>query len=172
MPKSFFGFNEMQTYFCITYLKSKKAKEKKVFKVKLIFPIVVLISFMSVTGANAQGKNAPHSVILAEDPTTDITPDHTSDKDVGNKIFTLYQNEKTQFANLTKVRFDLFIGAGVILNVVDGQGKIVEKLIDGSMEPGCYSVYYKSADEEMPRELSYMIEVDGVSESKSILIFK
>lgn len=142
------------------------------FKVKLIIPIAVLMSFMSVTGSNAQGKNVSHMVIMADNLTTDNTTGNIPDKDVVNKIFTLYQNEKTQFTNLTKVRFDLFRDADVILNVIDDQGKIVEKLIDGSMEPGSYSVYFKSADEVMPRELSYVIEVDGVSESKNILIFK
>ena len=145
------------------------------FKEKLIIPqvvLVVLMSFMSLNGSKAQGKNVPHPVIVAENLTTELTPERTSAKDVVNMIFTLYQNEKTQFTNLTKVRFDLFRDAGVILNVIDGQGNIVEKLIDGNMEPGCYSIYYKSADAVTHRELSYIIEVDGVSESKSILIFK
>ena len=132
------------------------------FKAKLIIPIVALMSFMIVVKSNAQERNNTLSVISVENLTTD--------KDPVSKIFTLYLNEKTEFANVTKIKFDLYKDANVILNVIDKQGEIVENLIDGSMQPGNYGVYFKSKDEIMPDELSYKIEVNG--ESDSILIIK
>lgn len=126
------------------------------FKVKLIIPIVVLMSFMIAVKSNAQERNNSLSVISAENLNTV--------KDPVSKIFTLYQNEKTPFADVSKIKFDLYLEADVILNVIDKQGEIVENLVAGSMQPGHYGVYFKSTDVIIPGELSYKIEVNGESD--------
>ena len=131
------------------------------YKVKLVIPIVLALSFLILNTSMSKGMNCASGLNRINKITTDQEP--------SKKMFTLYQNETTEFSDLTRIQFDLNSEAHVTLIVTDLHGKIIENLIDGCMEPGQYNVYFKSASKAQNEKLSYKIAVNGLIEMKRII---
>lgn len=130
------------------------------FKTQLIILITISLSFVSFSQSQSKEINTPTFV---SPKIIRVTISDTA-KDPLNKIFKLYQNEKTEAKEVTRIKLELTCDAYVVLNVIDSNGKIIENLIDGEMTSGLYSVHFKSPNPTIMDELSYEIEVNGVSE--------
>ena len=87
-------------------------------------------------------------------------------------IFKLYSSKQTQFDNTTTIQFELGEEANVHLTVCDPEGKIIDTLIDDLMDAGVYNMHYKSADKIIAGELTYKLEVKGISGIKNMFAVK
>ncbi|HMQ70342.1 MAG TPA: hypothetical protein PKA90_15190 [Ignavibacteria bacterium] len=131
-------------------------------KLILVIPVLIVLSLITPDRSNSQNKNFIASELTINSSDSDKNPQST--------LFKLYQNEPIELNEVTIIKFDLLKEANVILNVTDGDGKIVEYLIDGEMQPGTYCVHFKSSDITVLKATSYKIEVNGISETRKIAI--
>ncbi|MCY7362743.1 MAG: hypothetical protein LH629_11865 [Ignavibacteria bacterium] len=82
--------------------------------------------------------------------------------------FILKQNFPNPFNEVTLIVFDLMKENYIKISVRDGNGKIIETLVDGIVESGTKSVFFKpSADLKSGK---YICQMDVYSKDKSKII--
>jgi len=131
---------------------------------KLILSIVIILSSMAVSNSDSYGMNYNLN--------TNSVQIYNQDKDPNSHLFKLYNSKRTEFDNTTVIKFKLGEDANVLLTVCDSEGKIMETLIDDLMYAGIYNVNYKTADRIISGELTYILEVRGVSGIKNVFAVK
>lgn len=146
-------------------MKNIKTKEKKMFKVKLIISIVIAVFLVTQSNIFSQEK----AITGSSGQTINQTG---KDQDPQSGIFKLHNIKPTQFDNTTIIQFELGEEANVLLIVYNSKGIIVETLIDDLMDAGVYNVNYKSAGKIIAGELTYKLEVKGISGVKNVFAVK
>ncbi|HAY34595.1 MAG TPA: hypothetical protein DCY06_10720 [Bacteroidetes bacterium] len=131
---------------------------------KLILTAVIILSFVSVSNSDSKGMSPEFK--------SSLNANLNSDKDPQSKIFKLYDSKQTEFSNVTTIRFELGEDAKVLLTVCDSDGKILETLIDDLMYAGDYNINYKSEQQIISGELTYKLEVKGISGIKNVFAVK
>ncbi len=131
---------------------------------KLVLTAVIILCFVLVSNSDSKGMSSEFK--------TDLNVNLNSDKDPQNKIFKLYDSEQTEFSNVTNIKFELGEDANVLLTVCNSDGKILEILINDLMYAGVYNINYKSAQQIISGELTYKLEVKGISGIKNIFAVK
>lgn len=91
---------------------------------------------------------------------------------IEQKNFELYQNEPERFNEVTNIRFKIIEKGDALLQVNNPEGKLIDVLVDGEMEPGEYNVYYKAVTTLSEGEYSYTLDVDGEKQTKRMFILK
>jgi len=131
---------------------------------KVIYTIqfLIILCLVSASDSKSQDKNIDSSILSKE-----ITE---ADTNLQNKLFILYQNEETESNEVILIKFNLIKAAVVILNVIDSNGKVIDYLVDGEMLPGTYCVHFKPTEITALKDLSYKIEVNGVTETRKISV--
>ena len=135
------------------------------FKAKSVISILAVIFLVTQSYSFSQGKTldkSSESVVKQTD--VDINPN--------SKIFKLYNSIETEYKNVTIVKFVLGEEADVILTVCDSKGNKIETLIDDTMDAGIYNVNCKSKDNIVTGELTYKLEVKGISGIKNMFAVK
>lgn len=99
-------------------------------------------------------------------------PEEFNKEENTNKNFELYLSEPEVFNSLTTIKFMIYKQGEVHLNVFDAQGKKVETLVDGEMEPGTYNVFFKADENITPGEYYYEMDVDSVHQKRKMFITK
>ena len=135
------------------------------FKAKSVISILAVIFLVTQSYSFSQGKTldkSSESVVKQTD--VDINPN--------SKIFKLYNSIETEYKNVTIIKFELGEEADVILTVYDSKGDIIETLIDDTMDAGIYNVNCKSKDNIVTGELTYKLEVKGISGIKNMFAVK
>jgi hypothetical protein len=135
------------------------------FKVKLI--IIIVTSVFLVTQSNLFSQE---KAITCKDENTIVQTGNDSDPQTG--IFKLYSSKQTQFENTTVIQFELGEEANVLLTVCDSKGILVETLINDLMDAGVYNIHYKSTEKIIAGELTYKLEVKGISGIKNVFAVK
>ena len=135
------------------------------FKIKLVITIVSAVFLVTQSNSFSQEKaitgSNENAIFNAE-----------KDQNPQTGIFKLYNSKQTQFENTTVIQFELGEEANVLLTVCDSKGTIVETLINDLMDAGVYNVHYKSGDKITAGELTYKLEVKGISGIKNIFAVK
>ena len=135
------------------------------FKVKLVITIAATVFLVTQSNSFSQEKaisgSNENTVIFAG-----------NDKNPQPGIFKLFSSKQTQFENTTVIQFELGEEANVLLTVCDSKGIIVETLIDDLMDAGVYNVHFKSGDKIIAGELTYKLEVKGISGIKNVFAVK
>ena len=135
------------------------------FKAKLVISIISVILLMTLSNSYSQEKAITVSTEYIIDQTgKDLNPQ--------TGIFKLYGSRQTQFDNTTIIKFELGEEANVLLTVCDSKGKLIETIIDDSMDAEVYNVHFKSTDKIIAGELTYKLEVKGKSEIKNMFAVK
>lgn len=135
------------------------------FKVKLAITLVAAVFLVTQSNLFSQEKEISGAYV-----NTLVQPGNDSDPQTG--IFKLYSSRKTQSDNTTIIQFELGEEADVLLTVCDSKGILVETLINDLMDAGVYNMHYKSADMIIAGELTYKLEVKGISGIKNIFAVK
>ena len=135
------------------------------FKVKLIIIIITLVFLVTQSNIFSQEK----AITGSSGQTINQTG---KDQNPQTGIFKLHNIKPTQFDNTTIIQFELGEEANVLLTVCDTKGIIIETLIDDLMDAGVYNVNYKSAEKITAGELTYKLEVKGVSGIKNVFAVK
>lgn len=146
-------------------MKNIKTKEKKMFKVKLIISIVTAVFLVTQSNIFSQEKAITGSSVQTINQTG-------KDQDPRTGIFKLHNIKPTQFDNTTIIQFELGEEANVLLTVYNSKGIIVETLIDDLMDAGIYNIHFKSAEKIIAGELTYKLEVKGISGVKNVFAVK
>jgi len=131
-------------------------------KVIYTIQLLIILCLVSASDSKSQDKNIDSSNLSKE-----ITE---ADTNLQNKLFILYQNEETESNEVIIIKFNLIKAAVVILNVIDSNGKVIDYLVDGEMLPGTYCVHFKPTEITALKDLSYKIEVNGVTETRKISV--
>ena len=134
------------------------------FKVKLIISISIIVFLVTISDSYSQEavKNSSENVMNPN--LNDLYPSSAASK--------LYHSSETQFDNVTCIKFELGEEANVILTVSDQNSKVIETLIDESMEAGEYCINYKSSGKIIPGEFTYKLEVKSISGVKNVFAVK
>jgi len=134
---------------------------------KSIFVITIVTAVFLVTQSNlfSQDKAITGSYENIIDQTG-------NDSDPQKGIFKIYNSKQTQFENTTIIQFELGEEANVLLTVCDSKGILIETLIDDIMDAGIYNVNFKSAKKIIAGELTYKLEVKGISGVKNVFAVK
>ena len=135
------------------------------FKVKLVFTIVATVFLVTQSNSFSQEKAITGS-------NENAIFNSGKDQNPQTGIFKLFSSKQTQFENTTVIQFELGEEANVLLTVCDSKGIIVETLINDLMDAGVYNVHYKSGDKITAGELTYKLEVKGISGIKNIFAVK
>ena len=135
------------------------------FKVKLAITLVAAVFLVTQSNLFSQEKAISGAYV-----NTLVQSGNDSDPQTG--IFKLYSSRKTQSDNTTTIQFELGEEAEVLLTVCDSKGILVETLINDLMDAGVYNMHYKSADKIIAGELTYKLEVKGISGIKNIFAVK
>ena len=135
------------------------------FKTKLVISIVTAVFLVTLSNSYSQGK----AVTGSSENTFHQTGIDLNPKNV---LFKLYSSKQTQSENVTTIEFELGEEANVLLTVCDHKGNIIETLIDDKMDAGDYNVNYKSSAKIITGELTYKLEVKGISGIKNMFAVK
>ncbi len=127
---------------------------------KIFLTIMVLLALYKVTS---------FSQTVSE---TTVSSDKEKSTVSLNKDFILYKNEPEVFSDLTLIKFDIVNQGNVKMNIYNAGGEKIETLVDGEMEPGIYSVYFKRYEELQPGEYFYELDVNGNNQRNSMFITK
>lgn len=85
--------------------------------------------------------------------------------------FNLEQNYPNPFNPVTKINFDLPKSSNVKLSVYDIQGKLIETLVEGNLNPGSYQTEWTAGN--LPSGIYfYRLEADGNVFSKKMMLVK
>ncbi|HMS35397.1 MAG TPA: hypothetical protein PKC91_15050 [Ignavibacteria bacterium] len=134
-------------------------------KVRLIITIVTAVFLVTQSSLFSQEKAITGS--------SEYTIDQTGkDQNPHNGIFKLHNIKQTQFDNTTIIQFELGEEANVQLTVYNSDGIIIETLIDDLMDAGVYNIHFKSAEKIIAGELTYKLEVKGISGVKNVFAVK
>ena len=135
------------------------------FKAKIVISVCIVILLMILKNSYSQENAITGS--------TEQTIYQTGkDQNPQTGIFKLYGSKQTQFENTTILKFELGEEAYVMLTVCDSKGKIIDTLIYDLMDAGVYNVHYKSVDKIIAGELTYKLEVKGISGVKNVFAVK
>ena len=146
-------------------MKNIKQKEKKMYKSILVITIVTAVFLVTQSNSYSQEKALSGSSELVINQTSgDVNPE--------SKIFKLYSSRQTEFINVAIIQCELGEEANVLLTVSDSKGTIIETLIDDRMDAGVYNVNFKSAENIIAGELTYKLEVKGISGIKNVFAVK
>ena len=135
------------------------------FKIKLVITIVSAVFLVTQSNSLSQEK-----AITGSNENAIFNAGKDQNPQTG--IFKLFSSKQTQFENTTVIQFELGEEANVLLTVCDSKGTIVETLINDLMDAGVYNVHYKSGDKITAGELTYKLEVKGISGIKNIFAVK
>ncbi len=124
---------------------------------KLLMIIMILTALYKVTSSQTSNEN--NAINIAGD---------VSDK--AKKNFELYQNSPKEFKEITAIKFHLYKEGKVKLYVSDVNGNLTETLAEGIMDAGQYYVYYKAYKGLASGVYKYTLEVDGISQSKEMIL--
>lgn len=135
------------------------------FKAKFLIPIITGILLMTsgisfsqeTAGVNQSGLKIN---LIAKD------------RNPKSRLFKLFDSHKTEFENTTIIKFELGEAANVLLTVCNSEGKTIATLIDDLMDPGVYNMNYKSESKITAGELTYKLEIKGVSGIKNVFAVK
>ena len=83
-----------------------------------------------------------------------------------------YLSEPEVFNGLATITFRIYKHGEVNLNVFDAQGEKIQTLVEGEMEPGSYSVYFKANENNSSGEYYYDMIVDGVQHKSKMFTSK
>lgn len=134
------------------------------FKVLQIISVLTVI-FLTVRNSYSQEEANIRSLEIT---TAQILKD--SNPNAG--IFKIHNSRQTQFDNVTVIEFELGEEANVLLTVCDLKGNIIETLINDLMDAGNFKVHYKSLNKIISGELTYKLEVKGISGIKNVFAVK
>jgi hypothetical protein len=135
------------------------------FKVILVITIAAAVFLVTQNNSLSQDK-----AITGTNANTIINAGKDRNPQTG--IFKLYNSKQAQFDNITIIQFELGEEANVLLTVCDSEGKITDTLINDLMNAGVYNVHYKSEDNIIAGELTYKLEVKGISGIKNVFAVK
>ncbi|MEO8664047.1 MAG: hypothetical protein ABI462_01010 [Ignavibacteria bacterium] len=133
------------------------------FKVKII-SILTLIFLMAQSNSYSQEKLMVNLNKLPVKSVEDLGPHHG--------MFKLYKIKKTKFDNVIVVGFELGEETNVVLTVSDSNGKIIETLINDTLDAGIYNVNYKSLNKIDTGDFTFKLVVKGKSGIKKIFAVK
>ncbi|MDQ3022723.1 MAG: hypothetical protein M3R36_19490 [Bacteroidota bacterium] len=128
---------------------------KKIFFTVLVLTALYRVTFYSQSSALGINYQIPEN-----------------DKDMVYKDFKVYQNEPLEFSEVTNIKFDIYKAGEINLSIFDIGGNLIENLVDGDMEPGQYSVYFKAYEGLTPGEYFYVMKVDGLTKVMRMLYSK
>ena len=135
------------------------------FKIKLVITIIATVFLVTQSNLFSQEK-----AITGSNENTIINAGKDQNPHTG--IFKLHNSRQTQFENTTVIQFELGEEADVLLTVYDSKGILVETLIDDLMDSGVYNIHFKSEKKIISGELTYKLEVKGISGIKNIFAVK
>lgn len=135
------------------------------FKVKLVITIIAAVFL--VTQSNSFSQEKTKTGLSGQ-----MVSQNGKDKNPQAGVFKLFGSRQTQFENTTTIQFELGEEANVLLTVCDSKGTIVETLINDLMDAGVYNVHFKSGDKIIAGELTYKLEVKGISGLKNMFAVK
>jgi hypothetical protein len=135
------------------------------FTIKLIKSICIVVFLMTFTNAFSQ-QNLP--VKNSEFP---ITQKSTNQNSIAS-LFILHNSVPTVSENVTVIQFELGEEANVVLTVSNSKGELLETLVNEDMDPGDYKIHFKSAGLIVSGELTYKLEVKGISGVKNMFAVK
>lgn len=133
--------------------------------IKLISAVILAVFLLTVSTAYPQEKtliSKSENII----PQISAAPKSSSD------LFTLHSSVPVSSGNVSIIEFELGEEASVMLTVSNSKGKLLETLVDDVMDPGDYKIHFKSAEIIVPGELTYKLEVKGISGVKNIFKVK
>ncbi len=135
------------------------------FKVKLVILIFTLTTLISFCNAYSQEKvkvNKNEFAIIQTDE--EINPQ--------TNLFKLHKSAPTNYDNVTIIEFELGEEANVLLTVCNPKGEVIETLVNEIMDAGDYKVNFKFFNAIVPGELTYKLEVKGISGVKNMFAVK
>ena len=135
------------------------------FKAKLIILIITVTSLMIFCNSNSEGK----AIVVFNEYTINQT---AKDIEPKARIAKLHNSKQTEFDNTTIIKFELGEDANVLLTVCDSKGKIIDTIVNDLMDAGVYCINFKSAYKIIAGELTYKLEVKGISGIKNIFAVK
>ena len=134
---------------------------------KVILVVTIVFAVFIATQSNSFSRET----VITGSPCQNIIKT-VKDQNPQTGIFKLYDSKQTQFENTTVIQFEIGEEAKVLLTVCDSKGIIVETLVNNLMYAGVYNVYYKSENKITPGELTYKLEVNGISGIKNVFSVK
>jgi len=135
------------------------------FTIKLSKSICLAVFLMTVSIGFSQ-ENLP-----MEKSKTPITQTGTIQNSLA-RLFIFHNSVPTVSENVTVIQFELGEEANVVLTVSNSKGELFETLVNEDMDPGDYKIYFKSADLTVSGELTYKLEVKGISGVKNMFAVK
>jgi len=88
------------------------------------------------------------------------------------KEFELNQNSPNPFTDVTSIKFELLRPGNVTLNVYDADGRMLETLVEGDLEPSKYNVYFTAFEGLLPGEYYYKLETKDSKEIKKMNLYR
>lgn len=85
----------------------------------------------------------------------------------------LYDNYPNPFNPVTRIKFDVSenVNSNILLRIFDSNGKEIEKLIEGALQPGTYEVEWNGANFSSGAYY-FKLETNNYSDSKMMLLIK
>ena len=135
------------------------------FTIKLIKSICLVVFLMTISNVFSQ-ENTP--VRKSEYPAIQTSSVQKPITD----LFILHSSASTSCDNVTIIEFELGEEANVVLTVSNSKGELLETLVDDVMDQGDYKIHFKSAELIVSGELTYKLEVIGISGVKNMFAVK
>jgi hypothetical protein len=89
-------------------------------------------------------------------------------------VFALAQSQPNPFRSTTSIHFDLPVATPVVLDVIDVQGRLVRRLVDGEFQPGFYEAVWDRVDGHGsrvgPGVYFYRIRAGSFAERKKMIL--
>ena len=97
-----------------------------------------------------------------------------------NQMNILSENENTGFSvpesifksDVTKIKFLILNEGKVNLDIFNTEGELIRSLADGYMEPGEYTVYFKTSDDMLPGMYNCKFQHNNTVIKKDIVLVK
>lgn len=127
---------------------------------KIFLTIMILLALYKVTSYSQTVSEftGVHEEFNKEGKTFEIIESYLSEPEVSNGLAT--------------ITFRIYKHGEVNLNVFDAQGGKIQTLVEGEMEPGSYSVFFKANENIAPGEYYYEMDVDGVQHKSKMFTTK
>ena len=135
------------------------------FKTKSIITIIAVTFLMNVCNSYSQEN-------LSSSSSENMMKESVKDLNPKSKLFKLHNSVATSYDNVTNIEFELGVEANVLLTVCNSKGEILETLVNDLMDAGDYNVHYKSSEKIISGDLTYKLEVKGISGIKNVFAVK
>ena len=135
------------------------------FKTKSIITIIAVTFLMNVCNSYSQEN-------LSSSSSENMMKESVKDLNPKSKLFKLHNSVATSYDNVTNIEFELGVEANVLLTVCNSKGEILETLVNDLIDAGDYNVHYKSSEKIISGDLTYKLEVKGISGIKNVFAVK